>query len=373
MQTDTTTSSRRASGLTLRALGLGTALVVLVNLAAPYSLYVVRSSLLASDYMPFGVLFPFFLVVALLNVVLKTIDPDLALHPAELMVAFMMGLVGASLATYGLAGYLIAVIASPFFYATPENQWNQYLHAHIPTWTVPSPAGQAMQWFFDGLPPGERIPWIVWLVPLFWWLSLVAVVIFVAFCIIAILRKQWIENEKLLFPLIELPLTMVQEAETPKRRPAFMDSRVFWIGFLVPLFLVLWNTIHYFTPFVPQIPVGGWGVDKLTSVSIARDFPSILVNIYPPIIGFSYLMNLEILFSFWFFHLLALIQVGIYSRTGFSIGPSEHYSSEYDASLGWQSMGAFIAMVLWGLWMARDHLSAVWRKAWRGAADPLDD
>jgi len=97
------------------------------------------------------------------------------------------------------------------------------------------------------------------------------------------------------------------------------------------------------------------------------------VNVYPPIIGFSYLMNLDILFSFWFFHLLALIQVGIYTRTGFSIGPSEHYSSEYDASLGWQSMGAFIAMVLWGLWMARHHLRAVCTRAWRGTAGGLDD
>jgi len=364
---------RRASGLTGRALGLGLLLVVLVNLAAPYSLYVVRSSLLASDYMPIGALFPFFLVVVLLNPLLKTISPGWGLHPGELVIVFMMGLVGASLATYGLTGYLVAVIASPYFFATPENQWSQYLHDHIPDWVVPSRQGQAMQWFFDGLPPGESIPWAVWVVPLFWWLSLMMVVMFVAFCIIVILRKQWVEHEKLLFPLVELPMAMVEEAETPQRQPRFTRDRLFWTGFLIPLFVILWNAIHYFSPFVPQIPVGGTGVDQISNIQIARDFPVILVAIYPPIIGFSYLMNLEILFSFWFFHLLALIQVGIYTRTGFSLGPSESYSSEYDASMGWQSMGAFVAMVLWGLWMARPHLRAVLRKAWRGNADPLDD
>ena len=144
----------RASGLTPRALGLGIALVVLVNVAAPYSNYVVHSSLLASDYMPLGALFPFFLVVAVLNTVLKTISPNWALHPGELVVIFMMSLVGASLATYGMAGYLVAVIASPFFFATPENQWGRYIHSHIPDWAVPSKNGPAMQWFFDGLPPG---------------------------------------------------------------------------------------------------------------------------------------------------------------------------------------------------------------------------
>jgi uncharacterized protein DUF6785/uncharacterized protein DUF6784 len=346
---------------------------VLVNLAAPYSLYVVRSSLLASDYMPIGALFPFFLIVAVVNVVLKLLAPRQALHPGELVIIFMMGLVGASMATYGLAGYLIAVIASPFFFATPENQWTQYLHQHIPAWIVPSPEGNAMQWFFDGLPPGESIPWLVWVVPLFWWLSLMAVVVFVAFCVISILRKQWVDNEKLLFPLVELPLTMVEGADDDNRRPRFMRDRLFWYGFLIPLVIVLWNSIHFFTPFVPQIPIGGVGVDQLSTIQIARDFPPIQVSIYPPIVGFAYLMNLDILFSFWFFHLLAIIQVGIYTRTGFSIGPSEHYSSEYDASMGWQSMGAFIAMVLWGLWMARHHLRAVFRKAWLGDRDDLDD
>jgi hypothetical protein len=363
----------RASGLTPRALGLGIALVVLVNVAAPYSNYVVHSSLLASDYMPLGALFPFFLVVAVLNTVLKTISPNWALHPGELVVIFMMSLVGASLATYGMAGYLVAVIASPFFFATPENQWADYIHSHIPDWAVPSKSGPAMQWFFDGLPPGVRIPWEVWLVPLFWWLSLIAVVVFVAFCIIAILRRQWVEHEKLLFPLVELPLAMVEGADGTQRWPAFMRGRLFWYGFFVPLGLVLWNSIHYFVPFVPQIPLGGWGIDKITSISFAQGFPGFLVNVYPPIIGFSYLMSLDILFSFWFFHVLALIQAGLYARLGYSLGASENYSSEYDASMGWQSMGAFVAMVLWGLWVARHHLRAVGRKAWRGAADPLDD
>ena len=366
-------SRRGASSLTPRALSLGVVLVVFVNLAAPYSLYVVRSSLLASDYMPVGVLFPFFLVVAVGNLLLKTLSPQRALHSGELIVIFMMALVGASLATYGLAGYLVSVLATPFFFATPENQWAQYLHEHIPAWLVPTSQGNAMQWFYDGLPPGERLPWEVWMTPLFWWLSLMIVVIFVAYCTIAILRKQWVENEKLLFPLIELPLNMVEGAEGPERQPPFMKNRLFRIGFIVPLVVILWNCIHYFYPFVPQIPVGGWGMDRMTTIQIAPGFPGFLANIYPPIIGFSYLMNLDILFSFWFFHIIGLLQVGMYMRTGFSIGPAQHYSSEYDASLGWQSMGAFIAMVLWGLWMARFHLAAVVRKAWYGAADPLDD
>lgn len=367
-----TLEDRRARGLTPRALLLGIALVVFVNLAAPYSLHVIHSSLLASDYMPLGALFPFFLVVAVLNVLLKRLDPGYALHPSELVVVFIMALVGSSIPTYGLSGYLISVISAPYFFASPENQWAKYLHEYIPDWIVPSNEGQAMNWFFDGLPPGRSIPWGVWVVPLFWWLSLIVVVMFVALCIVVLLRRQWVEHEKLLFPLAELPLQMVEGSDDPRYMPRFMRSRVFWIGFLVPFLLVTYNCAHYFSPFIPQIPVGGWGIDKLKSVSIARDFPSILVNIYPPIIGFAFLMNLDILFSFWFIHLLVLIQVGIFARIGYSIGPAEHYSSEYDAALGWQSMGAFTIMVLWSLWMARRHLRDVLRKVFKNAPD-VDD
>jgi len=361
---------KKSSGLTLRAFGIGIVLVVSVNLAAPYSLHVLHSSLLASDYMPIGALFPFFLVVALLNLVLKLLRPSWALSPSELIVVFIMTLVGSSLPTYGLTGYLIAVISAPFFFASPENQWGKYILPYIPDWLVPK--GLAVKWFYDGLPHGERIPWGAWAIPLFWWLSLMAVVMFVAFCIVVILRKQWVEHERLLFPLVELPAEMAEGSDDPSPKPRFMRNRMFWIGFLVPLGLVLWNAIHYFSPFVPQIPIGGWGIDKMYRIQIARDFPSFLVNVYPPIIGFAFLMNLDILFSFWFFHLLILLQVGIFARIGYSIGPAEHYCSEYDASLGWQSMGAFVAMVLWSLWTARRHIRNVFRKALGNAPD-MDD
>ena len=70
-----------------------------------------------------------------------------------------------------------------------------------------------MTWFFEGLPEGEKIPWGAWAIPLFWWLSFVAVLFFVLFCIVVILRKQWVEKERLIFPLAQVPLQMVEGAE----------------------------------------------------------------------------------------------------------------------------------------------------------------
>jgi hypothetical protein len=88
---------------------------------------------------------------------------------------------------------------------------------------------------------------------------------------------------------------------------------------------------------------------------VARDFPSVRLLIILPVIGFLYFVNLSALFSVWVFYLLGVVQVGIYNRVGFQLGPADIYCSSHP-SMGWQGFGAMTAMVLWSLWMARAHL-----------------
>ena len=52
------------------------------------------------------------------------------------------------------------------------------------------------------------------------------------------LRGQWIDRERLVFPLTQLPLAMMEDAEDPERRfGRFFKSRLLWLGFLLPLVL----------------------------------------------------------------------------------------------------------------------------------------
>ena len=90
-----------------------------------------------------------------------------------------------------------------------------------------------------------------------------------------------------------------------------------------------------------------------------------------PLMGFAYLINLDVAFSIWFFHLLGALQVGLYNRFGYTIGGSETYCSA-SPPMGWQGFGGFIVLVGWGLWMARDHLGDVFRKAFKGDSE-VDD
>ena len=82
-------------------------------------------------------------------------------------------------------------------------------------------------------------------------------------------------------------------------------------------------------------------------------------------IAFAYFTKSEVLLSIWVFHLLTVLQVGILTRFGLDMGASDPYTS-YHPAVGWQSFGSLIVFVFWGLWVARNHLTAVVRKAFVG-------
>ena len=138
--------------LTLRSLLTGTALVILISVGDPYSLYQLHSTMWGISYMPFCVVV-LFMVVVLINAAIARQQVRWALSRTELMAIFIMGLVGASIPTWGTTSYLLSVIAAPHHYASPENRWGDMILPYLSTWLTPS-SGDALRWFFEGLPPG---------------------------------------------------------------------------------------------------------------------------------------------------------------------------------------------------------------------------
>ena len=224
-----------------------------------------------------------------------------------------------------------------------------------------------MTWFFEGLPFGEEVPWAALLdalaMPLFWWLSFIFPLYFVCFTLVVILRRQWVERERLAYPLMQVPQVLVEGADGAAL-PAAMRNRLFWIGAAVPLSIALWNIVGFFYHFFPRIE---WQYP----IQIAHGFPSINVRLYFPVVGFMYFANLNVTFSVWFFYVVTLVEEGLINRFGLGISRADAWVWGLP-STSWQCWGAFIFMVLWGLWMARDHLRDVVRKA-RDSRHPVDD
>ncbi|MDE0963961.1 MAG: hypothetical protein OSB73_12580, partial [Candidatus Latescibacteria bacterium] len=239
-QTDT------ASGLTLRSLSLGLIQVLVVCLGAPYAIWVLGSSEITWSFFPIAVGFSFCCLI-LLNILLKTINPGWAIRPAEMITVVVMGLVTTGIPIF-MMGFVMSIPTTPYYVASAENQWGTYVLPHLPAWLLPSNDGLAMTWFFEGLPIGEPTPWITlldaWTMPMFWWLSFIWTLYFVCFCMVVILRKQWVERERLAYPLMEIPLALVADSDDPSSRvPAILRNKVFWIGAAIPLFIVFWNII----------------------------------------------------------------------------------------------------------------------------------
>ena len=79
-------------GLTLRSLVLGLAMVLVVAVGAPYSIWMVGSSGITWSYFPIGVGAPLVGLV-LVNALLRRLAGVDGLQPAELVVIVSMGLV----------------------------------------------------------------------------------------------------------------------------------------------------------------------------------------------------------------------------------------------------------------------------------------
>jgi hypothetical protein len=270
--------------------------------------------------------------------------------------------VGGAIPGVGLTGYVLGVIATPYYFATPENRWAEFFHPHIPRWVAPLNDDNRIDYLYEGLPGGMSIPWDVWIVPVLWWMSLAAALFVGSLCLAVVLRRQWVENERLTYPVLRpvLDLTLREGVRFP---------RLFWAGFCLALGILSWNMISYFIPSFPIIPNIRWGPWIWFDGGFqGRWIPGIWTRINMFTISFAYFANIDVLFSFWFFGVLFIVRSGLLNRLGLNASTPWNSSAEFN----WLNLGAFTMLVGWGLWTARSHLKRVLLKT-LGQHSGLDD
>ena len=337
---------------------VGVFLAALINVWEPISYYVVHSSWMRFGYVSVAAMLPFVLLAFPINALLRWLRPAWVLKPWELVIIFSMAMIAAIFPTLGILGFLISFTAAPFYYASPENGWEELLTRYVPKWLAPSTEGRAIAWLYEGVPAGERIPWDAWAAPMFWWSLLIAAIFTTCFCTMVILRRQWAEHERLAFPLARLPLALTAGSDSKGGiLPPFARTKIFWLGLAVPMFIICWNMVNYFAPSFPKIPIGQWRWLRL-----ARGFRPILVKINFFVLCFAFSTPLNVLFSIWFFHLFVILEGGIFDRIGYTIGAPDNWCTS-NAATGWESFGGFLLLVFMGFWMTRHHLLRVVRIA----------
>jgi hypothetical protein len=312
--------------------------------------------------------------------VLSHLSPRLRLKSHELFTIYAMMLLAAMISSRGLLEKLIPLLVVPNYFANTSNDWRDLFFSHIPKWAVPfdlhGPINQYVATrFFDSLRPGERLPWNLWVIPLLAW-GVLVIFMFTAFlCLAALIRRQWADNEKLSFPLIQLPLEMVKGvsgATGKSSQEGFLKNRITWIGFSIPALIFTFNGFHQWYPSVPQIPVD---INLMSYFTQPPWNSMLMLHMYFSFaaIGFFYLLPTDLLFSLWFFFLVIRAEDVITAMLGYQPEVMPMYG-DIRAFVAYQLMGCYFMLVGYMAWTARPHLAAIWRAAWgrRHLNDPDD-
>lgn len=357
------------SGLTPRAVVLGVVLTAATCVAVSWT-----DSYLGSILIGFLQFTPaagaVLLLLSLGNLAVRRVAPRQALRAPEIVLIYAMVLLASQVCSHGLLQKFIPSLVYSNYYATHANHFSD-LFRNFPQWAVPydvngSPVQPVARGFFEGLGPGEPVPWDQWLTPLASWGAILLLFLGAMICLAAILRRQWVDNEKLPFPFAALPLEMAQTR--PGQRP-FFGHPVMWLGFAVPTALYVLTGLHANYPTVPGINLN---LNFSPSIQAAgrpwSDFGWYNVVISLSAIGIFFLLPSEVLFSMWFFFLFMRMQNVLFSAFGVTPESMPFFPSSY--LVGYQVVGAYLVVVGYMVKAAWPHLRRVWRAVTESRPEP---
>jgi hypothetical protein len=369
MNTPNKLAPPEASAFTIKSVLVGCLGAFGVSAGAAYgTLYLHGSFMALGTSMP-GAVFLLFVLGLIINPLLKLIHPRAGLNRGELLVVYIMMVMASPIPTL-FVGKFLSAISTPFYYATAENDWRNLILPHIPDWLMVRDVEVARK-FYEGNGQGELVPWALWRAAIWVWTPFICALFLMMISLMAIMRKQWIEHERLIYPLMQVPLAMTEEGEKGDKLSPFFKNPIMWAGFAIP---AIWGTLHGLYNYFPELIPIAHDVDPIhMEVPVFRHTGNLYVALRFNIIGFFYFLKTEIAFSLWFFNLLSFAVRGLFGILGVaSTETAGAGHSVQDPFLAYQSAGAILVLSLGGLWTARTHLGGVWRKAFKGD-DSIDD
>jgi hypothetical protein len=350
-------------GISFRGFAIGLVAAAAVSLIVSYAELKIKYIQIGFLQLPPAVVGMFvFLLIA--SSWAARVRKQFGLSPQELLTVYCMMLFSSMISSRGLLEKVLPLLVTPAYFANEANGWAKFYFPNIKQWMVPFDRAQPLQnspqlvakRFFEGLRGGETIPWHQWIGPLLAW-GVLALLVFGAFmCLASIIRRQWVDNEKLSFPLAQLPLEMIRD----DRETGFFRNRLTWIGFAVPAVVFTVNGLHGWFPSVPEVTL-------TTNLGQYATNPPVNAIGYTPMfvsfaaIGFLFMLPVEILFSLWFFFVLTRVQQVIGASYNMEMMEMPIYPTKL--FIGYQVMGAYFVLAGYLLWVSLPHLKKVIRGA----------
>ena len=343
-------------------------LIPLVVFWIEYNEIVAQGSELAGMSLTMAAVFPLLLLVGV-NFILKKWRPQWALRQSELMFVYSLTTIAAYVSGIGMIQFLNATLVGWRHFATPSNHWSNWQYL-VPRWAAP-PAAVVENYYLGHSSFFTARNAAGWVGPICIWTLFILTLMTAMYCVTSLIRKQWVDNERLTFPIVIVPLTITQEGGSV----SLWKNRSLWIGIALPVIIESVKAVHFtMAPTLPFFPIK---VDEARN--LVNDFPTppwnamgnLFITFFPLVVGLTFLLSQEVSFSCCFFYLLTKAERVIAAAGGLPTTSSDAQMS-IPPYIAEQGLGAFLGLALVSLWLARRHLRDTWSRAFCGDAT-VDD
>lgn len=335
---------KRNSGVTWRAVIIGFLLIL------PISYWSIRRGTTWSGppdmlSLHYNVVFTIFFFSLLNILLLKRFIKKFALTQREILVIYIMLSLVTAIGGFDRLQTILVLLGQISWFSTPENEWKEIFSPYIKKWLVVTDK-KALKGFYENESTfyvAEHIK--AWLIPVLIWSLFLSVLIFVMLCISVILRKQWVEREKLNYPIIQIPVAMTKSGGARD----FFANKGFWIAFAAAAFVDIFNTLSINFPVLPRLPTRGAGFRFAEKPWNAMGWT--MVDFTPFNFAFGFLMPLDLNFSLWFLFLFWKLMRVFLTITGWRLTGTYMPGDTLQVSGGCIGLGAI------ALWKTRRHIS----------------
>ena len=348
--------------MTKRSVIIGLLLIPLSSFWISNSEMVTGVTEITSTSLLIGAVFILFVLV-MLNVLLERLTPKYALAGPEMLTIYVMLTIGMSINGIGMFGFLVPSLCNPYWYATPENAWSDFYN-YIPSWFVPQSKAAITNLYLGESNFHHPEHLRAWATPIATWGVFTFVLLWMMLCTNVLLRKRWLQQEQLAFPIAALPIEM---SLRERRFTDYLKNRYLWIGFLLAALIQTNNSIQFYYPQLPYIKVKPFDIGYLFSERPWNAIGGLPIAFHPCVIGLTYFIPLDVSFSCWFFFLFRKFQQVLGVMLGMGAGSPWSATARYPA-IAEQGVGAWIGLALVAIWLARRHFWETLKNAWRGGS-----
>jgi len=304
------------------------------------------------------------IVLVLLNAPLRRWLPKLALSQADLIVIFSLTAVAGAV-SQEWSGTMFPSIHELAFEKETSTVAKDYFAKELPSWLVITDKAAVE----DMMGGGKDWTYVLQKMPLFFpriaaWGGLFLALCGSMLCLNSLMRDVWCRQERLTFPLIQLPVAMSEGGGSG----AMWRSRHMWIAFGIMFTIDMLNGFNYLYPNIPSVPTKM--ILDIGTLFKDQPFSSLgltPIAIYPFMAVIGLFMPSDMVFSVVLFYILRKVTHIILASQGFPqgvfsgtfIAPGPPYFDE-------QTWGGVLAMFIGVLMFSRGHIKDVFRGIVRG-------